>query len=102
MKRVKLYVCEVCGTKTAFIEKHHKNINPEDNRSENVIMVCHDCHVDDHFMCRKENRVDPKRWYRGVTNSMRAKIRDSSDELSDNLIGRRLCRGYELIDDSDR
>ncbi|MFH1696811.1 MAG: HNH endonuclease signature motif containing protein [Candidatus Diapherotrites archaeon] len=35
--------CELCGT-SINLDLHHKNYNPADNREENLIAVCPNCH----------------------------------------------------------
>jgi len=51
--------CSLCGS-TKNIQVHHKNRNRRDNRLENLMIVCRDCHwkIHKHFVSwsRKENK----------------------------------------------
>ena len=46
LKRIVDYTCEICGEKFPAYELqiHHKNHNEGDNRRQNLMVVCADCH----------------------------------------------------------
>jgi predicted restriction endonuclease len=38
------YRCRACGRADVALEVHHRNGNPLDNRIQNTIPLCRDCH----------------------------------------------------------
>ena len=47
LKEINDYTCEICHEQfpAAELEIHHRNHLPGDNRRENLMVVCHDCHA---------------------------------------------------------
>lgn len=43
--------CERCGYgKYEILHMHHKNRNHDDNRMENLELICPNCHYEEHFL----------------------------------------------------
>jgi len=47
------FICQRCK-KRMFDHMHHVNVDPSDNRPENVLLVCEECHITLHFQLLKE------------------------------------------------
>jgi len=44
-------VCEKCGyDKYEILQVHHKNRDVNDNRMENLELICPNCHCEEHFL----------------------------------------------------
>ena len=53
-----LDVCECCKKKiqvAKFVQFHHKNRNPWDNRPQNVEVLCVACHAREHYADRRRD-----------------------------------------------
>lgn len=61
--------CPVCGTK-AKLNVHHKNKDRQDNRPENLEVLCPKCHFKEHFKNFKYERVNLKCEFCGKTVSL--------------------------------
>ena len=48
-KLIKLRTCEECGSKEN-VALHHENRDHQDNRSENLKLLCNPCHAKEHFI----------------------------------------------------
>lgn len=50
--------CERCRySKIEILQIHHKNRNKNDNRSENLEIICPNCHYEEHFLEKSWLRV---------------------------------------------
>ena len=50
------WICGDCGRKGARWEIHHINLNPADNRLENLVTLCRGCHQNRHYRPRPAGR----------------------------------------------
>lgn len=46
------FQCEMCGT-TENLQAHHKDMNPYNNRAENIMTLCGKCHTKLHWILGK-------------------------------------------------
>ncbi len=47
--------CERCEyAKLEILQVHHKNRNKEDNRLDNLELICPNCHYEEHFLFGKK------------------------------------------------
>ena len=70
------------------IEMHHKDNNPHNNDSDNVVFLCHRCHLRRH---RQRGDVGSRST---LTRVQIAKIRDKSTNLSEYARTLGMCRSY--------
>jgi hypothetical protein len=51
--------CERCGySKKEILHVHHKNRNRSDNRSENLELICPNCHYEEHYLEKSWLKID--------------------------------------------
>ena len=61
-KKFKKPICEMCGKKTD-LDTHHRDGNIKNNISENILTLCHSCHMKLHWIQRKElKRLEKIGW----------------------------------------
>ncbi len=79
--------CPDCN-KAIKLELHHKDNNPHNNDPDNVMFLCHRCHLRRH---RQRGDVGS---YSKLTTAQIAKIKDKSTNLTEYSLVVDLCQGY--------
>ena len=52
------WTCGDCGRRGARFECHHVNLDPADNRLENLIILCRSCHQARHYRPKSKARQE--------------------------------------------
>lgn len=78
----KHYQCEKCGIsewngEKAPLELHHINCNPSDNRIENLIILCANCHMIEHRIIIRNRKADIEK------NRIQIRVKHIADKYCD-------------------